>query len=72
MNARSPSHLFAITRADLRQLRESRDFWVPLAVSVKVTPAGQSGGRVLYTSFHNIQQNGDDVGKLLKYLVLHL
>jgi hypothetical protein len=45
---------------------------VPLAVSVKVTPAGQRGGRVLYTSFHNIQQNGDDVAKMLKYLVLHL
>lgn len=26
------AHVLAITRADLRQLRESRDFWVPLAV----------------------------------------
>jgi ABC-type Na+ efflux pump permease subunit len=25
-------HILAITRADLRQLRESRDFWVPLAI----------------------------------------
>jgi hypothetical protein len=45
---------------------------VPLAVSLKVTPATEPGGRVVYTSFHNIQQSGDDVAKLLKYLVLHL
>ena len=32
MNRRGRSHILAITPADLRQLRESRDFWVPLAV----------------------------------------
>jgi hypothetical protein len=45
---------------------------VPLAVRVKVTPAGTHGGQVLYTSFHNIAQGGDDVARLLKYLVLNL
>jgi hypothetical protein len=45
---------------------------IPLAVEVKVTPATQRGGKVVYTSFHNIAQSGDDVAKILKYLVLHL
>jgi hypothetical protein len=45
---------------------------VPLAVTLKLTPADQRGGRVVYTSFHNIAQSGDDVAKMLKYLVLHL
>jgi hypothetical protein len=45
---------------------------VPLAVTLKVTPATEPGGRVVYTSFHNVQQTGDDVAKMLKYLVLHL
>jgi hypothetical protein len=45
---------------------------VPLAVTLKLTPADQRGGRVVYTSFHNIAQSGDDVAKMLKYLVLNL
>ncbi len=45
---------------------------VPLAVKVKLTPQGQRGGNVLYTSFHNIAQSGGDVGLILKYLVLSL
>jgi hypothetical protein len=45
---------------------------IPLAVEVKVTPAQERGGKVVYTSFHNIAQSGDDVAQILKYLVLHL
>lgn len=45
---------------------------IPLAVQVKLTPATERGGRVVYTSFHNIAQSGDDVAKVLRYLVLHL
>ncbi len=41
---------------------------IPLAASVKVP----GGGRVVYTSFHNIGQNGDDVAQILKYLILKL
>ncbi len=45
---------------------------IPLAVQVKVTPAGQRGGKVVYTSFHNVEQTGDDVAQILKYLILNL
>ena len=45
---------------------------IPLAVSVKLTPAGSRGGHVTYTSFHNVGQTGDDVAQVLKYIVLHL
>jgi hypothetical protein len=45
---------------------------VPLAVRVRLLPAGQKGGNVVYTSFHNIAQNGTDVQQVLKYLVLNL
>lgn len=45
---------------------------VPLAVRVKVTPAGTRGGNVVYTSFHNGGQAGNDVAQILKYLVLNL
>jgi hypothetical protein len=45
---------------------------VPLAVRVKLTPEGQHGGSVVYTSFHNIAQSGPDVAQILKYLVLNL
>ena len=30
------------------------------------------GGNVVYTSFHNIAQTGDDVAQILKFIVLHL
>ncbi len=49
----------------------SRDA-VPLAVRLKLTPPDQRGGDVVYTSFHNIAQPGQDVAQMLKYLVLHL
>jgi hypothetical protein len=45
---------------------------VPLAVQIKMTPANEHGGRVVYTSFHNIAQSGNDVAQILKYLILHL
>lgn len=45
---------------------------VPLAVELKVTAAGTRGGNIVYTSFHNIAQSGNDVAQILKYLVLHL
>jgi hypothetical protein len=45
---------------------------IPLAAQIKMTPADQRGGRVVYTSFHNIAQSGDDVAQILKYLILHL
>jgi len=45
---------------------------VPLAVLRKVGPTGRKGGNVVYTSFHNIAQPGEDVAQLLKYLVLNL
>jgi hypothetical protein len=45
---------------------------VPLAVKVKVTGPESHGGWVVYTSFHNIAQPGDDVAQMLKYLVLNL
>jgi hypothetical protein len=45
---------------------------IPLAVQMKMTPSDQHGGRVVYTSFHNIAQSGSDVAQILKYLVLHL
>jgi hypothetical protein len=45
---------------------------VPLAVQIKMTPASERGGRVVYTSFHNIAQSGNDVAQILKYLILHL
>jgi len=45
---------------------------VPLAVRVRMLPAGQRGGNVVYTSFHNVAQTGTDVAQVLKYLVLNL
>lgn len=45
---------------------------VPLAMQLKVTPADQHGGQIIYTSFHNIAQSGNDVAQTLKYLILHL
>jgi hypothetical protein len=45
---------------------------VPLAARVRLLPAGQKGGNVVYTSFHNVAQSGDDVAQVLKYLVLNL
>ncbi len=45
---------------------------VPLAVRVRVGAAGQRGGNVVYTSFHNVAQQGTDVAQVLKYLVLNL
>lgn len=44
----------------------------PLAVEVKVTDATQAGGRVIYTSFHNIEQPSDDVRAVLTYVIFHL
>ncbi len=45
---------------------------IPLAVRARLLPAGQKGGNVVYTSFHNIAQSGNDVAQVLKYLVLNL
>ncbi|MCC6809612.1 MAG: carboxypeptidase regulatory-like domain-containing protein [Deltaproteobacteria bacterium] len=45
---------------------------IPFAVRYKLTPAGEAGGWVVYTSFHNQAQTGDDVANILKFLVLHL
>ncbi len=45
---------------------------VPLAVRVRLLTAGQKGGNVVYTSFHNVAQSGTDVEQVLKYLVLNL
>ena len=45
---------------------------VPLAVRVRAGAAGQRGGNVVYTSFHNVAQSGPDVAQVLKYLVLNL
>jgi|CXWL01.1.fsa_nt_gi hypothetical protein len=45
---------------------------VPLAVRVKVTAPGTRGGNVVYTSFHNGGQAGNDVAQILKYLMLNL
>ncbi|MBX7115456.1 MAG: carboxypeptidase-like regulatory domain-containing protein [Myxococcaceae bacterium] len=45
---------------------------VPLAVRVKVTEPGTRGGNVVYTSFHNGGQDGNDVAQILKYLILNL
>jgi hypothetical protein len=45
---------------------------IPFAVRYKVTPPGDHGGWVVYTSFHNTAQTGDDVAKILKFLILHL
>ncbi len=45
---------------------------VPLAVRVRTGAAGQPGGNVVYTSFHNVAQSGNDVAQVLKYLVLNL
>ena len=45
---------------------------VPLAVAYKATPAGQKGGNVVYTSFHNIAQPTGEVAQILKYLVFNL
>lgn len=45
---------------------------IPFAVRYKLTPQNQRGGWVVYTSFHNIAQVGDDVAKILKFLILHL
>jgi hypothetical protein len=44
----------------------------PLAIAFKLTPMGQKGGNVFYTSFHNIAQSGNDVANILKYIVFHL
>ena len=44
---------------------------VPLAVRVRAGTAGH-GGNVVYTSFHNVAQSGNDVAQVLKYLVLNL
>jgi hypothetical protein len=44
----------------------------PLAVRARLLPVGQKGGNVVYTSFHNVAQRGDDVAQVLKYLVLNL
>jgi len=45
---------------------------IPLAMKVKLTPASERGGSVLYTSFHNIGQSGGDVAQILKWMVLTL
>lgn len=45
---------------------------IPLAARVKVNSADKPGGQVVYTSFHNVGQSGDDVAKILKYLILNL
>ena len=45
---------------------------VPLAVRVRAGMPGQRGGNVVYTSFHNVAQSGNDVAQVLKYLVLNL
>lgn len=45
---------------------------VPLAVRVRAGTPGQRGGNVVYTSFHNVAQSGNDVAQVLKYLVLNL
>lgn len=45
---------------------------VPLAIRARVLPVGQKGGNVVYTSFHNVAQDGGDVAQVLKYLVLNL
>lgn len=50
----------------------SRRNGVPLAVRARLLPAGQKGGNVVYTSFHNVAQSGTDVAQVLKYLVLNL
>ena len=44
---------------------------VPLAVRVRAGTTGH-GGNVVYTSFHNVAQSGNDVAQVLKYLVLNL
>jgi hypothetical protein len=45
---------------------------IPFAVRYKLTPPGERGGWVTYTSFHNQAQTGDDVANILKFLILHL
>ena len=45
---------------------------LPFAVRYKVTPQKDHGGWVVYTSFHNTAQTGDDVANILKFLILHL
>jgi hypothetical protein len=45
---------------------------VPVAVRARLLPPGVKGGNVVYTSFHNVAQVGDDVSQVLKYLVLNL
>ena len=45
---------------------------IPVAVSYKLTPANEPGGKVIYTSFHNVAQTGGDVAQILKWIILHL
>lgn len=58
--------------ADRNCARGSTRNDLPLAVAVKVATTGQRGGNVIYTSFHNIAQQGDDVANVLKFVVFNL
>ncbi|HEV3451727.1 MAG TPA: ABC transporter permease subunit [Acidimicrobiia bacterium] len=72
MTSRAPSRALVIARTDLRQLRQSRDFWVPLAIIAGlffvVLPAVLLLLITHVSDVHLVKQLSDIVGSLPKQL----
>jgi ABC-type Na+ efflux pump permease subunit len=72
MTGRTPSRALVIARTDLRQLRQSRDFWLPLAIIAAlffvVLPAVLLVLITHVSDVHLVKQLSDIVGALPKQL----